>query len=286
MGVLSGFKRYMDYIMTDAGYMLTSRWTSASSVQYKNGLLLEDAEVDITLEDYEKLGDVVLTNNVTYNIIDADGTDGTGIQATNVAYNNSNSDMTATNTQSAIDELNANFNGLNNALRGGVLSYNSDTDWFGMTYNGVWKNVLFAGFKANWVYCDGEEVIPLALTGWSITGSTVVASVRETSAIRLYANGTRHFSTVATAQKVDVTNYKTANALISNNDTEYTLSIPINNMTGEYYISIHHLRYDGSYVVYLELNSSKSHDTTYVVKKNQVSVSSNVNTYVKRIWLE
>lgn len=38
-----------------------------------------------------------------------------------------------------LDELNQNLTK--------SLTYNEDTDYFGMTYNGVWKNVIYAGFK-------------------------------------------------------------------------------------------------------------------------------------------
>lgn len=58
---------------------------------------------------------------------------------------------------------------LNNALSGGVLSYNSDTDYFGMNYNGTWKDILFAGLKAHYLYHLGDECT-VNTGGWDAYG--------------------------------------------------------------------------------------------------------------------
>ena len=70
--------------------------------------------------------------------------------ASSVKYDNKNSGLEATNVQGAIDELNSNFSNSS-------LIYNEETDYFGMTYNGEWKDVVFAGFKSVYLYMNGEE---------------------------------------------------------------------------------------------------------------------------------
>ena len=37
-----------------------------------------------------------------------------------------------------------------------VLKYNEDTDYFGMIYNDVWKNIVYAGFQARYLYNLGD----------------------------------------------------------------------------------------------------------------------------------
>lgn len=48
MSILSGFKRFKDYLKTDNGYILTSRWTSSEAVEMSDGATLEDAMTDKT----------------------------------------------------------------------------------------------------------------------------------------------------------------------------------------------------------------------------------------------
>ena len=100
--------------------------------------------VELTKAQYEALGESTKTDGILYAI-----TDGDELSAKNMAYDGSVTGL-GNNVQSAIDELNSNFSNSS-------LIYNEKTDYFGMTYNGEWKDVVFAGFKAVYLYMNGEE---------------------------------------------------------------------------------------------------------------------------------
>lgn len=53
------------------------------------------------------------------------------------------------NVKEAIDEAKNEVSELNSNLTL-VLTYNEDTDYFGITYNGEWHDILLAGLKAFW----------------------------------------------------------------------------------------------------------------------------------------
>lgn len=76
MGILDGFVKTKKYRKTSSGYKLQSEWTSSETVQYKNGLTLEESEVYLTQEEYDALGDEKLSNGVKYYITDADANPG------------------------------------------------------------------------------------------------------------------------------------------------------------------------------------------------------------------
>ena len=71
MAILSGRKRFKDYLKTDSGYILTSRYTHADSVEMPNGKTLDENFVELTLAEYEALPDTKLTDGVQYFITDA-----------------------------------------------------------------------------------------------------------------------------------------------------------------------------------------------------------------------
>lgn len=64
MSILSGFKKYKDYIKTSSGYQLASRWTSSDTVEMKNGKTLTN-NIDTTLTvsgafaDAKAVGDAI-----------------------------------------------------------------------------------------------------------------------------------------------------------------------------------------------------------------------------------
>ena len=105
MGILSGFLKTKKYRKTSDGYKLQSEWTSSETVQYNNGLTLEESEVYLTQAEYNALGDSKYTNNIKYYITDA-GITGDA-PATKISYNNASSGLAATNVQTAVDELNS-----------------------------------------------------------------------------------------------------------------------------------------------------------------------------------
>lgn len=147
MSILTGFKKVKNYILTSSGYQLLSRWTSSQTVEFDDGktaqtklgeingiaktyvdmkkatdnsmavsakAVMEGLEnssalISMTQAEYDALSDEEKTDNNMRAILDANPD---VVDAKNVNFNNKNTNLTATNTQSAITELNGNLNGL------------------------------------------------------------------------------------------------------------------------------------------------------------------------------
>ena len=147
MSILTGFKKVKNYILTSSGYQLLSRWTSSQTVEFDDGktaqtklgeingiaktyvdmkkatdnsmavsakAVMEGLEnssalISMTQAEYDALSDEEKTDNNMRAILDANPD---VVDAKNVNFDNTNTDLTATNTQSAITELNGNLNGL------------------------------------------------------------------------------------------------------------------------------------------------------------------------------
>ncbi|MFR3206432.1 MAG: hypothetical protein ACLTOO_12690 [Oscillospiraceae bacterium] len=141
MSILTGFKKVKDYILTSSGYQLLSRWTSSQTVEFDDGktaqtklgeingiaktyvdmkkatdnsmavsakAVMEGLEnssalISMTQEEYDALSDEEKTDNNMRAILDANPD---VVDAKNVNFDNANTNLTATNTQSAITELN------------------------------------------------------------------------------------------------------------------------------------------------------------------------------------
>ena len=98
-----------------------------------------------------------------------------------------------------VETLNTSFNSFSN----NSLKYNSETDYFGMEYNGVWKDIVFAGFKALYLYKDGDECTSIHGSTWMFNSnvSTVntfdyigsggtSSKTKQSNHIKLYVNST------------------------------------------------------------------------------------------------
>lgn len=141
MSILTGFKKVKNYILTSSGYQLLSRWTSSQTVEFDDGktaqtklgeingiaktyvdmkkatdnsmavsakAVMEGLEnssalISMTQAEYDALSDEEKTDNNMRAILDANPD---VVDAKNVNFNNKNTNLTATNTQSAITELN------------------------------------------------------------------------------------------------------------------------------------------------------------------------------------
>lgn len=147
MSILTGFKKVKNYILTSSGYQLLSRWTSSQTVEFDDGktaqtklgeingiaktyvdmkkatdnsmavsakAVMEGLEnssalISMTQEEYDALSDEEKTDNNMRAILDANPD---VVDAKNVNFDNANTNLTATNTQSAITELNGKLSGL------------------------------------------------------------------------------------------------------------------------------------------------------------------------------
>lgn len=145
MSILTGFKKVKNYILTSSGYQLLSRWTSSQTVEFDDGktaqtklgeingiaktyvdmkkatdnsmavsakAVMEGLEnssalISMTQAEYDALSDEEKTDNNMRAILDANPD---VVDAKNVNFDNTNTDLTATNTQSAITELNGKLN--------------------------------------------------------------------------------------------------------------------------------------------------------------------------------
>ena len=147
MSILTGFKKVKNYILTSSGYQLLSRWTSSQTVEFDDGktaqaklgeingiaktyvdmkkatdnsmaasarAVMEGLEnssalISMTQAEYDALSDEERTDNNMRAILDANPD---VVDAKNVNFDNTDTNLTSTNTQSAITELNGNLNGL------------------------------------------------------------------------------------------------------------------------------------------------------------------------------
>lgn len=145
MSILTGFKKVKNYILTSSGYQLLSRWTSSQTVEFDDGktaqaklgeingiaktyvdmkkatdnsmavsakAVMEGLEnssalISMTQAEYDALSDEEKTDNNMRAILDANPD---VVDAKNVNFDNTNTNLIATNTQSAITELNGKLN--------------------------------------------------------------------------------------------------------------------------------------------------------------------------------
>lgn len=149
MSILTGFKKVKNYILTSSGYQLLSRWTSSQTVEFDDGktaqaklgeingiaktyvdmkkatdnsmavsakAVMEGLEnssalISMTQAEYDALSDEEKTDNNMRAILDANPD---VVDAKNVNFDNTNTNLIATNTQSAITELNGKLVSLDN----------------------------------------------------------------------------------------------------------------------------------------------------------------------------
>lgn len=179
MSILTGFKKVKNYILTSSGYQLLSRWTSSQTVEFDDGktaqaklgeingiaktyvdmkkatdnsmavsakAVMEGLEnssalISMTQAEYDALSDEEKTDNNMRAILDANPD---VVDAKNVNFDNTNTNLIATNTQSAITELNGK---LSNFENDSDLSLANCTSW-GNTDNTITKigNRVFITF--------------------------------------------------------------------------------------------------------------------------------------------
>ena len=161
MSILTGFKKVKNYILTSSGYQLLSRWTSSQTVEFDDGktaqtklgeingiaktyvdmkkatdnsmavsakAVMEGLEnssalISMTQEEYDALSDEEKTDNNMRAILDANPD---VVDAKNVNFDNANTNLTATNTQSAITELNGKLNQNTDLTLVNCVSWESD----------------------------------------------------------------------------------------------------------------------------------------------------------------
>lgn len=127
MSILSGYKKFKKYLKTTDGYQLISYFTSSDTVNMvdENGNITDTTLTEsinqagkgreITQAEYDALSEEEKKNGTVYYITDDEGV--VLENACSIAFNNAGTDITATNVQAAIEELENNaFSGDYNNL--------------------------------------------------------------------------------------------------------------------------------------------------------------------------
>lgn len=192
MSILTGFKKVKNYILTSSGYQLLSRWTSSQTVEFDDGktaqaklgeingiaktyvdmkkaidnsmaasakAVMEGLEnssalISMTQAEYDALSDEERTDNNMRAILDANPD---VVDAKNVNFDNTDTNLTATNTQSAITELNGK---LNNIKSEWIYLYGNDS------------SECYLKYKIEGTTCYVDAFIPITITttsGWSLS---------------------------------------------------------------------------------------------------------------------
>lgn len=196
MSILTGFKKVKNYILTSSGYQLLSRWTSSQTVEFDDGKTAQEklgeingiaktyvdmkkvtdnsmaasakavmeglenssALISMTQAEYDALSEEEKTDNNMRAIIDANPD---VVDAKNVNFDNTDTNLAATNTQSAITELNGKLS----------VRYNTDTDTVQILYNGTWVD-----------WKSGEQTdIPLFISGQGSVNTDISGGFTKTS---------------------------------------------------------------------------------------------------------
>ena len=117
------------------------------------------------------------------------------------------------------------------------LTYNEDNDSFGVVYDGVWHDVIFAGFQTLKIYENGQVITPLNMNSGEISfqgltnaGNWTLGTDNIIGTAVSSANYRRSF---CTANAIDLTarNYV---HIIMDDDTEYVNDI--RNISGSRYL--------------------------------------------------
>lgn len=205
MSILTGFKKVKNYILTSSGYQLLSRWTSSQTVEFDDGktaqaklgeingiaktyvdmkkaidnsmaasakAVMEGLEnssalISMTQAEYDALSDEERTDNNMRAILDANPD---VVDAKNVNFDNTDTNLTATNTQSAITELNGKLLNITKVK----VYFTKSSDGATVLIDGIKKgaciiamrNVISNGTVATYItsaLCDTDGVVKLYL---------------------------------------------------------------------------------------------------------------------------
>lgn len=181
MSILTGFKKVKNYILTSSGYQLLSRWTSSQTVEFDDGktaqaklgeingiaktyvdmkkatdnsmaasakavmegLESSSALISMTQAEYDALSIEERTDNNMRAILDANPD---VVDAKNVNFDNTDTNLAATNTQSAITELNGKLSTEHTILYSNYFAANVTNN---ITLNDDFKNYKTLFFVCN-----------------------------------------------------------------------------------------------------------------------------------------
>lgn len=206
MSVLSGFLKFKRHVLKEDGYHLVSEWTNANTVEMDNGNTLEEeiAElkdgvstgIELTVAEYEALGDEKLTNDVTYYVVDDEYGDGS--MGCNVVDNllSTSTDLPLSANQGRV--LNEKIETILN------MRYNEETDTVQIYYNGEWVDWKAGGMKE-------LDLLGLAITDWT-TANLTSFTLNPLKMIRSNPqSGAQTYASITTNNAYDLDAYKYLN---------------------------------------------------------------------------
>ena len=207
MSILTGFKKVKNYILTSSGYQLLSRWTSSQTVEFDDGKTAQEklgeingiaktyvdmkkvtdnsmaasakavmeglenssALISMTQAEYDALSDEEKTDNNMRAIIDANPD---VVDAKNVNFDNTDTNLAATNTQSAITELNGKLDQVDSNI--------ADTGWQSVTFNSEYqKNIgsissITNGKITNYKQIKSVDLITTAHINVNVSSNNII----------------------------------------------------------------------------------------------------------------
>lgn len=188
---------------------------------------------------------------------------------------------------------------------GNTLTYNPDTDYFGITYNGEWKNVIFAGFQSHYLYANGNEFTEIT-GGWTTNGYTIHSAIPVSGSVSKQDNtidltvGTvatngRCGIIVGTKNILDLSNYNALYISYIWNGEEFIDEIDISSLSSAYIsVFLDHNNWnngaDSAVTAFANCSSVKElvHETNTgsVYRRKQPSASNLLTINIRKIWLE
>lgn len=176
------------------------------------------------------------------------------------------------------------------------MRYNPKNDKVEIYYNGAWHEWKLGNMQTVYLYNEGEEVVELDLTGYTIDNNcTRCVPTRNEDTISLTASSSTKYSnaTVFTKEKIDLTDYTRLYALMTNNGIDYQLEVDVTNIS-EGYIAVTHQRSADSVSVCAErlavISNKTSSFNSYVIAQTSKQINAagtaQLTTYLKKIWVK
>ena len=187
-----------------------------------------------------------------------------------------NNDLVSVNND--IDTINSNLHL--------ALTYNEETDYFGINYDGVWKDVLFAGLQIPYLYMNGNEFNSLS-GGWVTDGYSIHSAIPTSGNISKLANsmkltitptGSRCGVILGTNNYVDITKYSKLTVVYEWHGIEYENEVDLTSVSSGY-VSIELDNDINSTLIsfIIIVSSSKTYVQENVIASNHRRLSYNSN---------
>ena len=182
------------------------------------------------------------------------------------------------------------------------LIYNEDTDYFGITYNGKWNNVLFAGLQLYYLYENGNEFTEKT-GGFSADGYSIHSAIPTNGSVtkndsnisltvaNISLNG-RAGIIIGTANMVNLSKYSKLCAIYNWGGIEKSIEVDISSLSSGYVLLyLDHNYYNEGHVINFFLSCSTSKNRAEENRLNANYESQNYDSKyltvnIEKVWLE